>query len=121
MFFFVFIVPSASPTDLRVSDVTSTSIELMWGEVPLSSRNGIIISYEIQYNQTKFDEVPSVETVRVMPAALTTVLTGLQEYVNYSINISASTSVGAGPFSPLITVETLEDSKFRCTSDRSLI
>ena len=50
-----FLVPSAAPSDLSVTYVLSTTIELMWGEVPENNRNGIITEYSIRFRQLTFE------------------------------------------------------------------
>ena len=90
-------------------NTSSTSILVQWGDVPLADQNGIILSYTVTYKalpggslQTKVVDSPSNEAT----------LTGLNEYTNYSITVSASTLKGGGNVSAPIIVITDEDSKF---------
>ena len=90
-------------------NTSSTSILVQWGDVPLADQNGIILSYTVTYKalpggslQTKVVNFPSNEAT----------LTGLNEYTNYSITVSASTLKGEGNVSAPIIVITDEDSKF---------
>ena len=107
--FFYDLVPSAAPVDLVVTNVTSTTIELMWGAVPETDRNGIITEYQLRFRQQ--DSVNNTWTyVTVNGSTLRTNLSGLQEFVTYFITISAATVVGIGPFSLEINTTTLEDS-----------
>ena len=80
----------------------------MWGEVPADDQNGIITSYTITY-QSQTENHNGHVTVDY-PARQTN-LTGLKEYVNYSITVLASTVKGQGPNSSTITVRTAQDSK----------
>ena len=103
------LVPSAAPVDLVVTNVTSTTIELMWGAVPETDRNGIITEYQLRFRQQ--DSVNNTWTyVTVNGSTLKANLSGLQEFVTYFIQISAATVVGVGPFSLEINTTTLEDS-----------
>ena len=81
----------------------------MWNEVPADKQNGIITGYTITYqSQTENDNG------RVLVGANDRQknLTGLKEYVNYNIAVSASTVKGNGPASdPVIVVRTDQDSK----------
>ena len=107
--FFYDLVPSAAPVDLVVTNVTSTTIGLMWGEVPETDRNGIITEYQLRFRQQ--DSVNNTWTyVTVNGSTLKANLSGLQEFVTYFIQISAATVVGVGPFSLEINTTTLEDS-----------
>jgi hypothetical protein len=102
-------VPSASPTDLIVTNVTSTAIELMWGEAPEENQNGIITAYHLRLRQLTYTKYSEYYMVTVPAPNSTANLTGLIEYAEYFIEISASTAAGAGPFSDPVNVTTLED------------
>ena len=95
--------------------VSSTEIEVSWEEVPAIDENGIIVLYEIQFVPLEtFDDALVTETVNTSGPVLTTNLTGLQEYVEYSISVRAYTSVGPGPYSDPVTRRTLEDGERLC-------
>ena len=85
--------------------VTRASITITW--LPPDPTNGIIESYSIQVTPVDnshmippFDELPADEIVYN--------ITGLMEYVNYSIVVFASTNRGIGMGSEAIVVQTLE-------------
>ena len=89
-------------------NTSSTSILVLWDEVPVEQQNGIITGYTITYqSQTENDNgnVPAGPDDRVKN------ITGLREFVDYNITMSTSTAKGAGPSSPVIVVRTDEDSK----------
>ena len=93
---------------------TSTSIAVMWNEVSPIEQNGVIIAYEITYIPLEnFTETIGINSTNVSGSDLSVSLIGLQEYVNYSIQVRAYTSVGPGPYSNSMIELTLEDSKFR--------
>ena len=89
----------------------STAIQVSWNEVPAIDQNGIITQYEVEYNQTTFSGATMYSTITVDSSTLTVDLTGLEEYVEYSIRVRAFTSVGAGPYSDVVNVITSEDGK----------
>ena len=92
---------------------SSTTIIVMWEEVPPIDQNGIITIYEVMYTPLEtFGGTVEGDTVNVSGLNLSVDLTGLEEYVNYTISVRTSTSVGAGPYSVAVTVLTLEDSKW---------
>ena len=93
---------------MRGHNSSSTSILVIWDEVPVDQQNGIITGYTITYqSQTENDNV----NVKVDGSVRQTELTNLKEYVNYNITVFASTVKGAGPASDLIVVRTDQDSK----------
>jgi len=80
----------------------------MWDEVPADQQNGIITGYTITYNsQTENDN----GNVPAGPNDCQKELTGLKEFVNYTIRVSASTVKGEGPASDPIVVTTDQESK----------
>ena len=78
-----------------------------WEEVAAIDQNGIIVFYEVRFDPLQFTEVLMTEYINT--TAMSAVLTGLQEYVEYNISVRAYTSVGPGPFSDDVTERTFED------------
>ena len=114
-FNYVFATPNVEP-DLPPSNITanvdsSTAIRVTWERVPLDTENGIITQYEIEFNQTTFNEISMSNVTNVSSSTFEVVLSGLEEYVNYSIRVRAYTSVGPGPYSDVIYETTPQDSK----------
>ena len=94
---------------VSAESISSTSIRVSWGKVPAIDQNGVITQYEVEYNQSTFDSVPTTQNIIVNSTM--TVLTGLEEYVEYSIQVRAYTSQGPGPYTDAIYVTTDEDGK----------
>ena len=93
---------------MRGQNTSSTSILVMWDEVPADQQNGIITGYTITYHsQTESDN----GTVQVNGSVRQTELTNLKEYVNYNITVFAFTVKGDGPTTVPITVRTDQDSE----------
>ena len=80
-----------------------------WEEVPAIDQNGVITQYEVEYTQSTFTSVTMTQTVTV--ASTMAVLTGLEEFVEYSIRVRAYTSVGPGPYSDAVVETTDEDGR----------
>ena len=89
--------------------ISSTAIQVTWEEVPAIDQNGIITQYEVEYNQTTFSGASMYSTTTVDSSTLMVDLTGLEEYVEYSIRVRAYTSVGAGPYSDVVMETTQQD------------
>ena len=87
---------------------SSTSISVLWDDVPAADQNGIILTYTITYESLTENHNGNV-TVNYPDQQAN--LTGLREYVNYSITVFASTVKGRGPASSPIFVITDQDSK----------
>ena len=108
VFIFCFSEPNAAPSNVQGHNISSTSILVQWGDVPAVAQNGIILSYTVAYKA--LPGIPPKAEVVIAPTTKTT-LTGLNEYINYSITVFASTVIGGGNVSEPIIVITDEDSK----------
>lgn len=76
-------------------------------------QNGIIVNYEVLYTPLQtFMGAIRMNIVNVLASDMMLTLKGLQEYVNYSIEVRAYTSEGPGPYSAPVIQLTLEDGKF---------
>ena len=106
----VLLAPSGSPLNVTSQTLDSTSILVMWDEVPAVLRNGIITKYEVEYNHTAYSDADS-STQTINTSDQTTVLVDLHEYTEYHIRVRAYTNVGAGPYSNQTVSITLQDSK----------
>ncbi len=89
---------------------SSRSVTFNW-EAPLAEeQNGEIVSYTL--NITSADTGVIIQ--RTVPSTQTTIsVFSLAPFTTYFCSIAASTSVDIGPFSTLLTVNTLEDSEFQ--------
>ena len=87
---------------MTATAVSPTEIEVSWEEVPPINQNGIITTYEVRYiPEASFQDQISTNSVNITNTSiLTTILTGLEEYVEYNISVRAFTSEGPGPYSP---------------------
>ena len=95
--------PSAPPTSVRVSEVTSSSITVQWGPVDCIHRNGDITGYSVQYGEVGNG---STQTMPVSGGSATeATISGLMPSTTYSIQVAAETNAGTGPYSvpPLST------------------
>lgn len=99
-------VPSSPPENFYGEALSSTSIFIMWDPPVRQHRNGIIIGYFINITTLITREVLQVFT---LDSNYT--VTFLQPFTVYSLIVAASTSAGIGPFSTVLTVQTLEDGK----------
>ena len=88
--------PSAPPSSVMVTDVTSTTITVQWGPVePCADQNGAITGYSVRYGS---------ETVSVSgdSSGGMTTITGLSPSTTYSIQVAAETSAGTGVYSSTV-------------------
>ena len=101
--------PSAHPDNVQALTRSSTVILVTWDPVQEIDRNGIIIQYQVEFNQSTFSEIPTSNLTTINGSVLMVELDGLEEYVDYSVRVRAYTSVGPGPFSVAVVNRTLED------------
>ena len=96
--------PSAPPTSVSISDVTSSSITVQWGPVDCIHCNGDITGYSVRYG---VEGSGSTQTTSVSGGAATeATITGLNSATNYSIEVAAVNSGGTGDYSNLISATT---------------
>ena len=89
-------------------EISSASTLITWDNVPAADQNGIILTYTITYESLTENHNGNV-TVNYPHRQGN--LTGLREFVNYSITVFASTVKGDGPASDPVFVLTDQDSK----------
>ena len=98
--------PSAAPTSVSVSEVTSSNITVQWEAVDCIHRNGNITGYSVRY---KVQGSGSTQTVSVSGGGATmTTISGLESSTTYSIEVAAVNSAGTGDYSPAIMKETAD-------------
>ncbi|XP_072747749.1 dscam family member AbsCAM isoform X3 [Anoplolepis gracilipes] len=103
-------VPSMPPDDVRCAALTSQSLQVSWQPPSNSHSNGIIQGYKLNYEPILADAWRGVDEMEVRKtSALTTVLTGLRRYTNYTIQVLAFTRIGDGVPSTTIYCQTEED------------
>ena len=104
--------PSAPPTSVSVSEVTSSSITVQWGPVDCTDRNGDITGYSVQYGEVGSG---STQTMPVSGGSATeATISGLMPSTTYFIQVAAVNSAGTGPYSdPPVSTDT--DGMVHCT------
>ena len=96
--------PSAPPTSVSTSDITSSTIVLQWGPVVCIHRNGDITGYSVRYD---VQGSGSTQTMSVSGGGTTdTIITGLNNATNYSIEVAAVNGAGTGNYSYSISANT---------------
>ena len=89
--------PSAAPTSVSVSEVTSSSITVQWEAVACVGRNGDITGYSVRYG---VQGNGNTQTKNISGASVTeTTISGLIPYTTYSIAVAAVNSAGTGRYS----------------------
>ena len=111
--------PSAPPVFVSARNLSSTSILVQWGEVLDTHKNGIILSYTVNYQASPEGSLQQSQVVNASTREVT--LTGLDKNTAYEIEMFANTSKGGGKKSEPITVKTDEDSKYSCISFHRLL
>ena len=102
--FFILTVPSGPPLMITARAQSSQSIIITWEPPSPEERNGLIVGYTI--NITGLD---TGERYQQLSASNNLTIESLSPFSTYICVIAARTSVGIGPFSTVVTVQTLED------------
>ena len=96
------LAPSAPPTSVSVSEVTSSSITVQWGPVDCIDRNGDITGYTVRVRASGEAE----RTVSVDESVNEATSTGLTLVTEYTVSVAAENNVGAGVYSSSFTIQT---------------
>ena len=97
-------VPSEAPRNITGTPGDTREILLHWEPPFPENRNGIIIGYVV--NVTRMN---SGEILLLMSTTNSITISSLNPFTVYVCAIAATTSVGSGPFSDEIAVQTLEE------------
>ena len=95
-------VPSASPGNITVVEITSHSVSLMWIPPARELQNGIIIGYII--NVTVED---TGEMYRLY-SNTTNITATLIPFTMYTMVVTAENNVGTGPYSEVVSIQSEE-------------
>lgn len=98
------LVPSSAPLNVTANNLTSAhKVEVTWTTVPSGKHNGIVLGYHIRVRPlTTANAEPedsSEKIFSVLIPRVRTVLTGLESFTVYSVQIAAFTAIGDGPYS----------------------
>ncbi|GBP30656.1 Protein sidekick [Eumeta japonica] len=107
-------VPSRGPNDVSANATSSTTVVVLWGDIPAQDQNGLIEGYKVCYAAITPPPRPEQKKVECQPIASnqthTITLTELRKYVVYQIQVLGYTRLGDGALSdPPVTVRTFED------------
>ena len=92
---YIFSAPSRAPDFVNAHNTSSTSLALIWSQVPKQYYQGEPIGYNISYNPDNLER--DLRFVMVNHTTHTATLTDLDVYTKYAINVSAVSSGGVGP------------------------
>ena len=101
---FIFPGPESPPRDVLVTGTTSTSVVISWLSPELP--NGVITLYKVYI--TYVDCPGNTSSTEFVNNANSFVILGLSPYQMVQVQVSASTSVGEGPRSDLVTGRSIE-------------
>ena len=101
----------SQPANVTATAISSTTIQVTWEAISSIDDEITITQYEVEYNQSVFSMIPTLASVFVASVTFNVNLTGLQEYVEYSIRVRAYSRVGPGPYSDVVMESTLQDCK----------
>ena len=96
--------PSVPPSSVRLSVVSSTSINVRWGPMDCRHRNGEITRYTVRYGEEGGDLTPLFLPGDSSGGMIT--LSGLTKQTVYTVEVAARTSGGTGVYSQPQNIET---------------
>ena len=111
--------PSSSPSIVKASSNSSTTIYVEWSPIPQHLIHGILLGYNIHYSNLDPERNGHVSTGShpTGPTNSSTLIKSLFKFTSYRIRVSAFTVKGDGPLSDAVIVRTDEDGKGQCLVD----
>ena len=104
--------PLHHPVPIEMSNTSSTSLKVAWGEVPDAFHHGEVTGYRVFLEETGFPDV--IVANDTYPLHVNTMdLIGLKKFTRYTVRIRAYSFFGEGPDGAVTTL-TDEDSEFYC-------
>ena len=101
--------PSAAPTSVSVSEVTSSTITLQWGAVDCIHRNGDITGYLVRYGiQGSVEGGRTVEMASGDSSGGMHRISGLSAGTVYTIEVAAVNNAGTGDYNVAVSYQTSE-------------
>ena len=97
--------PTAAPEYVQIVNI-ETGFHVEWNELPLTSRNGAIIQYEISLMTVYNGSNANASSMLYNSTNTEIGLTNLTASTLYSIQVRAMTSAGYGPYSQLLAALT---------------
>jgi receptor-type tyrosine-protein phosphatase Q len=110
LFFPVYLVPSEGPPDIQCNFMSSKSLKIEWSVLPVVKAHGIVLTYEIFLERSDGRHIELYNDTQPYNS-LNTSFHDLDEYVEYKVEILATTVKGKGPKSDPITCLTDEDGR----------
>ena len=97
-------VPSGPPLMFNAMAQSSESIILVWEPPSPEDQNGLIVGYTINIT-----DLETGERYQCLSTSTNITIGSLTPFTTYICIIAARTNIGIGPFSTVVTVQTLED------------
>ena len=101
------LVPSVSPSGVRVERLNSTAMNVSWTLLTLEEARGFVTSYTVSFRKDEGMAKRTTESVFVPGGEQSSVvIRGLDPGSSYLVSVSASTSAGSGEMSePVVLAE----------------
>ena len=106
MNYYTNVAPDGPPLTISVIAATFSSITVSWSPPDLALQNGAITSYRLLYTADPLQHENKRLSDVTNATTLSYQLTNLQSNTSYYISISASTSIGFGPYANTSTATT---------------
>ena len=106
---FIFSVPSAAPSYIRLSNLEQTDVKVQWNPLSQYYANGRLLGYRVYFREYRSYYYYSylTESVNTSSANVTMeILRDLKEATTYQIAVTAFTSKGEGPRSYWVSITT---------------
>ena len=107
--------PASPPINISLVVINSTALNASWRIPDLDEHNGMLTQVEIQVLGINLDTTERMIIVSINDSNDTSIqfqiISGLEEFVNYSVILSVRNGAGLSPFSDAVFNTTLDAGK----------
>ena len=87
--------PETSPPDIKCLPLSPESVKVLWNSLPAQKANGVLVGYRVSL--VAVGPKSSRRSLDVGPDISHAIVSNLEKFTNYTVQVSAFTSVGEGP------------------------
>ncbi|CAG7733862.1 unnamed protein product [Allacma fusca] len=113
-------VPASAPEGLVCTSINPFSLQVSFQALPKTQARGLLTGYKVYVERVELDKMDDEVIVRTTTATLI-VISGLQPWTNYSIQVAGMTRVGEGALGTTVTCQTEEDVPGKLENVKSVV
>jgi len=107
----MYVVPSGAPQNIMLMAIDPVTFSVTYTRPLIQLHNGQLTGYMIRYTRVDTGELQVMNVSDVSNRTVTSTISGLVAFTNYSVEVAAVNINGTGPFSDAVFALSKQDSK----------